>query len=373
MNALVTIDSTLTPAIFAQEGGIDAMLASLKAEVRAVATDISTPAGRKAVASLAYKVARSKTAFDEMGKGLAAEWKQKAKVIDTERARVWDELEALQAEVRKPLDEYEAAEAKRIADHQNAIQSIIDLGTFDADMPASADVVAALTALDALPDRDWQEFKQKAAGARSDTFAKLQALKSASLAREAEVAELARLRAEQAEREQRERDERIASEAAAKATLEAEERAAAEAKRVSDERAELERKVAQERAEALAAAEQAQHAATQRAIQAERDRLAAVDEAVQAGIRMAEERAAALKKSEEDRLAAIAAERKRVADEAAAEAAETARREADKAHKKAINNEAKAALVAIGLSSIHAEEAIKAIALGQVPNVKISY
>jgi hypothetical protein len=192
VNALVVIE-TLTPAIFSEDGGIDAMLAKLEADVRSVATDISTPKGRKEIASLAHKVARSKTAFDGLGKDLAAEWKTKAKAIDTERARVWDRLEALQAEVRKPLDEYEAAEDKRLADHQNAIQGIIDLAAFVGDMPASTSVIAALTALEALPDRDWQEFKQRAASARSDTFAKLQALKGAALAREAEAAELARL------------------------------------------------------------------------------------------------------------------------------------------------------------------------------------
>lgn len=373
MNALVTIDSTLTPAIFAQEGGIDAMLASLEAEVRAVATDISTPAGRKAVASLAFKVARSKTAFDEMGKGLAAEWKLKTKAIDTERARVWDRLEALQAEVRKPLDEYKAAEDKRIADHQAAIQDIIDLGAFAADMPASADVIAAICALEALPDRDWQEFKQKAATARTETFAKLQALKDASLAREAEVAELERQRVERLAREQRERDERIAAEAAERATREAEERAAAEARRIADETAERGRRAAQEQADALAAAERAQKAASDAAAKAEQDRLAALAAAEEAERRMAEERAAAAAKAEADRAAAIEAERQRVADEAAAAEAETARREADKAHKKAINNEAKAALIAAGLSEMDAIKAISAIAKGDVPNVKISY
>lgn len=363
MNALVTLDTgALTPAIFAKDGGIDAMLASIETEVRAIPTDISTPAGRKAVASLAHKVARSKTAFDAMGKDLAAEWKLKAKAIDTERSRVWDRLEALQAEVRKPLDEYEAAEAKRIADHQTAIQAIIDLGTFNADMPASADVIAALTALEALPDRDWQEFKQKAATARSETFAKLQALKSAAIAREEQAAELVRLRAEQAEREQRERDERIAAEAAAKATREADERAAAEARRIADEAAERERRAEQEQADALAAADKARRDAEEATAKAERDRLAA--------IKAAEEAAA---KAEQDRLAAIDAERQRVADEAAAEATATAKREADKAHKKAISNEAKAALVAAGLSEMDAIKAVTAIARGEVPHTRISY
>ncbi len=343
MNALVTIE-TLTPAIFSEAGGIDAMLEKLEADVRAVATDVSTPAGRKAVASLAHKVARSKTAFDGMGKDLAAEWKVKAKAIDTERARVWDRLEALQAEVRKPLDEYEADEAKRVADHQNAIQAIIDLGFFAYDPVPSAAIISALTDLEDMPDRDWQEFKQKAATARSETFAKLQALKGAALTREAEVAELERLRTAQAVRDQQERDARIAAEAAASATRAAEQAAAAEATRIADETAERERRAAQEQTEAIARAEKA-----------ERDAADAVAKAAR------------------DKNDAIEAERKRVSDEAAAVARETERRETDKAHRKAVNSEALKALIAAGLSTEDGIKAITAIVRGEVPNIKISY
>ncbi len=392
MNALVTIDvATLTPAVFSEAGGVDTMLESLVAKVRATQTDVTTPAGRKAIRSLAHQVARSKTAFDDFGKDLVADLKKQSGAIDAERKKVRDRLDALKEEVLAPVEEFEAIEAKRIADHQSAIQSIIDLGAFDAELPASADVIAALTALDALPERDWQEFKQKAAAARSETFAKLQALKGAAITREEQAVELARLRAEQAAREQREREEKIAAEAAAKATRDAEEKAAAEAKRIADETAKRERKAAQEKAAAIAAAEKAKRdaeeaaakaerdrlaaiAATQEAeAKAERDRLAAIAAAEAAAAKAEQDRIAAEAKAETDRLAAIEAERVRVAKIAAAEAAETARREADKAHKKTINTAAKEALIAAGLSEADAIKAITAIALGNVPNVKISY
>jgi hypothetical protein len=343
MTALAVIDG-LAPAVFPAPENIDAMLAKIEADVRAVPIDISTAAGRKAVASLAYKIARSRTHFDEMGKELVSGWKKQAKVIDAERARVWDRLEALQAEVRKPLDEYEAAEAKRIADHQNALQAIIDLGTFGADLPASADVLSALAAFDEIPERDWQEFKQKFGAARSETFARLHALKEAALAREAESAELARLRAVEVERLRREREEQISIAAAAAATKLAEDRAAQEAARIANETAERERRAAQEKTEALARAEKA-----------ERD---AAD---------------AVAKAERDKSDAIEAERKRVSDEAAAVARETERRETDKAHRKAVNSEALKALVAAGLSNADGIKAITAIVRGEVPNIKISY
>lgn len=361
MNALVVIE-TLTPAIFSKEGGIDAMLTKLEADVRAVRTDISTPKGRKEIASLAFKVARSKTAFDDMGKELAADWKKQAKAVDQERARVWDRLEALQAEVRAPLTEWEEAEALRIADHEASIRELAELATFDDDAPTSAAVIAALSALEALPARDWQEFKHKAATARSETFAKLQGLKEAALSREAAAAKLAQQEAERLAQEQQERDNRIAAEAAAGATRVAEARAEEERQRVARETAEA----AEQAAAAQRAVEDERAAAIERAEKAEQEAAAA---AVQA-IKDAE---AAAAKAESDRVAAVNAERQRVADAQAAEVAETERREANKAHRKQFNSEALAALIAAGLSKADGVKAITAIVLGQVPHIKISY
>jgi FKBP-type peptidyl-prolyl cis-trans isomerase len=86
---------------------------------------------------------------------------------------------------------------------------------------------------------------------------------------------------------------------------------------------------------------------------------------------------AAARKAEADKAAAEQAaaerERQRVADEQRAEAEAAAKREADKAHKAKINNEALTALVAAGLSDADAKAAIGAIAKGLVPNVKINY
>lgn len=343
MNALVVIE-TLTPAIFSQEGGIDAMLSKLEADVLAIPTDVTTKAGRGAVASLAYQVSRSKTALDKLGKELGEDHYTSWKAITAERTRIEARLDALRDAVRKPLDDYEAAEAKRIADHQNALQAILDCGNFVVDLPASEEIVRALVDLESLPDRDWQEFKQKAAAARSETFAKLQALKAGAMAREAEAAELARLRAEELAREQQAHDERIATEAAAKATREAEAKADAERQRLD-----------RERIEAVAAQRQAE-AATRKAVEdAARDQ------------RSLEEAA------ETNRLIAIDQERQRVADAAKAEADERERREADKAHRKEINNAAKRALVAAGLSEMDAIKAITAIVHGQVPAISISY
>jgi colicin import membrane protein len=353
MNALVVIE-TLTPAVYSEPNGIETLIANLEAKVRAVPTDISTPAGRTAIKSLAHQVARSKTALDEMGKDLVADLKKQTGAVDAERKKVRDRLDALRDEVRKPVDDFEAAEKKRCEDHEAAVQAMLALLQFDGEPKFSA-VVDRIATLADLYNREWQEFASRAKAIHGTALAGLAAKRDAAIEREEEEAELARLHAEQVAREQQEREDRIAAEAAAKATRDAEVKAAREAQETAARAAEAQRKADQERADAVARAEKA-----------ERDAKAASAKASQ-------DKKDAAAKAERDRLAVIETERQRVADVAAAEAAETARRESDKAHRKAINSEALAALVAAGLTIEQGVLAITAIVRGAVPHIRISY
>ncbi len=98
---------------------LDEVIEQIRAAVKIV-PDLTTEEGRKLIASTAYKVARSKTAIDAVGKGMVEDWKKQAKVIDGLRKHSWDTLETLQADVRKPLTEWET-EQKRI--EQEAIEA----------------------------------------------------------------------------------------------------------------------------------------------------------------------------------------------------------------------------------------------------------
>lgn len=354
MNALVTIE-TLTPATVFAPGGVESIIAKLEADVRGFATDISTEAGRKAVASLAYKVARSKTALDEMGKELVADLKSQTGKIDAERRIIRERLDALRDEVRKPLDDFEAAEKARVAGHEQAIASMLLLQMFDAHDPSSAVVQARLDELEALPNRDWQEFTKRAEIAKAETLDELTRTKQIATQREAEAAALARLRQEQAERERAEREAKIAAEAAERARIDAEAKAKREAEEVATKAAAERKRVETEKAEALARAERAEADKKAAAAKAERDAKEAAEAA------------------ERDRLAAIDAERKRVSDAAAKESADKARREADKAHRAKFNNEALAVLQTLGLDKALGVAVLSAIARGEVPHVSINY
>ncbi|MEG7359988.1 hypothetical protein [Pseudomonas citronellolis] len=346
--ALVPKENALQ--VYSTENGLDPYLQQIRTEIDAFDPDVSTRKGREAIASIAHKVARSKTALDNIGKELVADLKEVPKKIDAERKRMRDLLDAWKDEVRRPLTEWEEAEAARVARHQGEIDKInLRLECRDLD---SAELKANIAWLEGLAISEaWQEFEAEAARAKDKA---LIALREALLAREkfeAEQAELERLRAEAAAREQKEREERIAREAAEAERLAAERRAQEE--RDATTRREAEAKAAAERRELelKLQAEQAEREkveAQRRAEQAERDAQARVE-------------------------AAAAAERQRQADEQARIERETAAREADKAHKKTINNEALAALIAGGMPEECAKQAITLIAQRKVPHISINY
>jgi hypothetical protein len=357
-NALATIGTLKAELVFVP-GGVEAILTQVETTARqqAAVLDISTAKGRAAIKSLAAKVASSKTALDEMGKGLSDEWRKKADAIHAERRLIRDRLDALKEEVRKPVTDWENEEQARVEAHEKCLGDMAALGAFPSSEPSSSDIRAHLDLLrsDIYTCRNWQEFAKRAADLRAEIEQRLDRAYQHAVKRETEQAELERLRREQAERAQRERDERIAAEAAERARRAAEEKAENEARAAALAAARERERVEREKAEALARAEKA-----------ERDRVAAEEAA-----KLREQQAA--EAAEKRRLQAIEDERQRVAAERAAQDAEAKRREADKAHRAKINGEALAALVAAGLSDAAAKTAVTAIAQGKVPHIRITY
>jgi colicin import membrane protein len=367
-SALALLETYTAVQLFAP-GGLDPVVERIKAEVRAQAAelDISTDENRKAIKSLAYKVARSKTFIDEQRKALVADEKKRLAAIDAEGRRVWSELEELQVEVRGPLTEWENRDKVRIEVHERNLAEIQAL----AEVPLGAsteDIERRLKIASAVDAGRFEEFAKRAAGLQATAVAKLNA--DLILSREADAAriELERLRKEEQERAIREREQA----AALKAKQEAETRAEAERKRVEQETA---RREAEARAAAEAErmrVEREREAAEERARKAEQDRIAAAKKAE-------EDRVAAARKAEEEKQAAVEAERARVAAEKERERQETEARERNKAHRAKINREAKSALEAAielpgnALSSFQAEEIVKAIVNGRIPHVRIEY
>lgn len=336
--------------VFQAANGLDPYLQQIRAEIDAFVPDVTTKKGRDAIASIAHKVARSKTALDNVGKELVAELKEIPKKIDAERKRMRDLLDAWKDEVRAPLNEWEQAEADRVAKHQAGIDQInLRLEFRDLD---AAELAANIEWLEGIAiGEHWDEFEAEAARAKDKALTALREALTIRQKHEAELAAIAKFQAEQAQREQKERDERIAREAAEQAQREAEQRAQAErdaaAKREADAKAAAEQRELQLKLEAEQSARR-ELEAQQRAEQAERD-------------------------AEAKAQAAAAAERQRQADEQARIEAEAKAREADIAHKTAVLTSIKESFMGAGITEEQAKAIINMIRKGEVPSVSITY
>lgn len=358
------------PALVFVANGCDPIIDHIREEVRKEQPnlDISTAAGRKAIASLAYKIAGAKTKLDKIGLTLTNDQRLAIDAVNAERNRVWTELEKLQAEVRAPLTAWEKADEDRITAHEAALAHLSSLAVWPTETfnPTAQAIKERIDASPAAFDRAWEEFNARAIQTHEIVTKGLQRQYEAAVKHETEQAELARLRAEELARQQKERDDRIAAEARQKAEAEAESKRAAEAERVSREK--------REAAEAAAAREIAER---ERADKAERDRVAAMEQAERDRITAAD-RAEREKREAADR--AAQQERDRIAKEKADDEKAAQAREADIAHKKKINNEILNGLMGINektgkqcLNSDLAKDIITAIAQGKVPHVKITY
>lgn len=112
MTNLKILDKDNAIAVFTSDG-MEKTLRKIEKEVLSFVPDISSAKGRKEIASLAFKVAKSKTALDSAGKTLTTDWKAKAKLVDQARKEARDFLDALKDKVRQPLTEWEADEHRK--------------------------------------------------------------------------------------------------------------------------------------------------------------------------------------------------------------------------------------------------------------------
>lgn len=327
-------------AVFTAANGTDPYLTQIRAEVDAFVPDVSTRKGREAIASLAYRISRSKTALDNVGKELVAEQKKVPALIDAERKRMRDTLDTWRDEVRAPLDQWEMAEQSRKSLHEAGIDELRQFGEGLVELSAEAigERIARVEGI--IVDAKWEEFEAEAARAQVKTLRTLRSALGQRQQHEAEQAELARLRAEQAERERIEREQRIAEEAAEKVRREEADRA--ERERLAAEKREAELKLQAERADREKL--EAQH----RAEEAERNAAAQAEQAAER-------------------------ERQRIAAEREAEAEAARQREADTQNKLRVMTAIKEALMVTGISEDHARACVHLIRKGQVPHVTITY
>lgn len=317
---LVVIEKKNAMAVFTNNDQLDPLIEAIEKEARSLVPDVTTKKGRDAIASMAHKVARSKTYIDNAGKDLVAELKALPKQIDESRRVVRERLDALKDEVRRPLTEWEAEQERIKAEEaMNALhaEALVMNEEFDRQLAAriESDHEMALLMNDAF-DREQADKAAEAERQRIAHEEEIKRLAAAAAAREVE------------QRAQREREEAAHREAVLKAQA---------------EQAERDRIAAEQKAEAD----------KQAAIEAER--------------RKAQEEADRIRREAEQREQARLAEEKRKADE-------QARREADVKHRKAVGTEiVKALLANTSLTRDQAIEVLTVVKDGRIPHTGISY
>lgn len=317
---LVVIEKSSAMAVFTNNEQLDPIIEKIEKEARSLVPDVSTKKGRDAIASMAHKVARSKTYIDNAGKDLVAELKALPKQIDESRRIVRERLDALKDEVRRPLTEWEAEQERVKAEEAARVKAEEDRKKFESDHE-----IALLM---------------------NDAFDR----------------ELAEKKAEE-ERQRIAHEEELKRQAAEQAKREAEEKAAAEL--AAAKKREEDAIAAKAQAELLAkqAKERAEQEAKDAAAKAEAEKKAAIE----AEQRKAQEEADRIKREAERKEAARLAEEKRIADEKAA-------READVKHRKSVGTEIVNSLTAnTSISRDQAIEVLKALMDGLVPRTQINY
>lgn len=350
--AIATIVSQTPAVVLTDKKTRDEFYAHVQAEIDAFEPDLSTEKSRKAIASLAYKIARTKTAIDDAGKKLNEESRAKINAVDAERRAVREHFDALSAKVRQPLTDWEDAEEKRVEFIDNMLAMIrsariVEMGETSASIRERGGEIYQ-TQLD--PD----VFLDRITEAQSEKDETVGILKSAldrAVAAEKEAEELARLRAENEAREQAEREK-------------------AEADRIERERVEAEKRAEDARADAEAAEARRVEAAAKEAEDRARREAEEAAEAERAEERRKHEAELAEQRERAEKAEAEAqAERDRIA----AEEAEAKAREADKEHRVSVMTQAKEAIMTCGVDEDAARKIVLLIKAGEVPNVKMEF
>lgn len=335
------------PALYVANG-LDAYLDIIREMAKEV-PDVTTKKGRDRIGSLARMVGSSKKAIEEPGRAYLRHLKEAVKPAEGELRRFTTECDSIRDGILKPRDDWEAEQLRLQKEEEERIAA-------EAYNAMRDDATAMNIAFDSV--------KAEALKKQIEADHELALLMNKDIDRDrAEAARLAeQLRIENEQHIAREAEEKVKRELEEKQQREREASAARE--RESQLRAE---RAEQARKDAVAKAESDKKAALEKA---EREKQEAIADAQ----RKAQQEADRIKRETEAKEAARLAEEKRVADEAAARAANIE-------HQKDINNQVMAILVKAGISPECAKECIIAIARyqnyalvsGITPPVQINY
>lgn len=327
-----------------QEGVVDIFLDVIKKQALSeVPIKVDTKADRQHIISMAAKIAKTKVHIDSLGKELVSDWKRKSKLIDTDRKRYREGLDALRDQVRQPVTDWEKAEEQRIYNIKTAIQN--DVGDYYR-LPALQvrfnftltskhlrDILSQVR--DSVIDSQYAEFEKEAHQEKATTITELISEIAKAAESEEQEALIAKELKESQEKAQKEREEKIANEA------------------ILQEQARME---SERQAEAL--------------------KLRQAQETIKRAADLLEYEKARLqedKKEQEEKNRIFLAEQDKQRYVEAEERREIKARELDVEHRNKFNNGAYAAFIEGGLEPSVAKLAVDLIIKKLIPNVTLNY
>ena len=236
--SVIVVDQERLQAFFSDGKNLDKAYGRIEKLAKGLVADVATKEGVSQIKSCARQIASAKTKIDNLGKQVVADLKKIPGVIDENRRNFREKMEALQAEIRRPVTEIEEREAE-IDRIKTVHQQLID-----AD---SATIKQNIESVKAIPltAEKWKESLEKATKDVTGEINALETMLKAAEKREAEARELEELRKKQEEAERIIREQKIREDAERKAREEAEARASAEKARLEREKEEAERKAAE--------------------------------------------------------------------------------------------------------------------------------
>lgn len=337
------IDRNDLPALFLSnddknQSKLIPIIDHIEAEAKKLVFDINTIDGQKGIKSLAFNIAKAKTAIDNAGKDKKAELSVDIKIIDGLRNMAKGRLQELQDTVRQPLTDLENKEKERKAIIEGRLEWLSSAGNATMSSDELLELIGSIEGQSI--DDSWDEYKADALEAKENTMVRLKHTFVKVKKAEEDAAELEKLRAMKIEFERREAER----DAADKARAEAEALAKAQADQVRlNHQRELE-------------AQEIRAAQERRRLEDETNRLI-----------LDERRAAEARRKDLEAQAAqvkYEAEQKRLEDE---------QRQADKVIRDQAMTASADDLIAAGIPKTHAKKVVKLIYDRKIANLSMSF
>ena len=193
---LISLTERVTSEVL-DNNGLQPILDEIAVKARGYKFDVATKKGREDIASLGYKISRSKTFIEKRAKDHVAELKAQIKPVDDMRISSGKFFDVLRDEIKAPLVEWENAETLRVGTIQKSLDAVknihaVPFGTSSEKIQSRIDRLKAPTSI------DWMEFEAHYTKAKALSLQLLEQLLVTQIKTEADQAELEELRKQKA-------------------------------------------------------------------------------------------------------------------------------------------------------------------------------